>query len=262
MTMKKNILTILVVFPATMILLSSCYTYGGGTIVSEDRQKENLYYIPSAPNTQLLTEKNDFALGGSSSAGTKFSGGQGQVAYMAGTHIGLIGSYFYAKGNGDNFKYHSLEGGLGYVTNLSKEWHFESYAGIGNGKINNFHATGVSTIKQVHYFIQPAIAVTNAKRTAQFAFVSKFSGVHSRVDTSFNTSFEPFSTRQVTALYEKPFQVMWEPGIEFRVGWKNFLFHTGFSLSADLTNPDLHKANNIFSIGGSLRFNTSSGKNK
>jgi hypothetical protein len=262
--MKKNSPLLFLGVATTILSLSSCYP---GPIydpydIPESRQKENLYYVPSAPNTQLLSEKNDLDFTLARSAGSKFSGLEAQASYLPGRHVGIIGSYSSVKGDAYYLKYHEVEGGVGYITHLSKEWHFETYAGMRSGKIDNIHATGISKINLTHFFIQPAIVVSNEKKTAQFGFVSKFSGVNFKVDTTFDNAREPFSTSQVTSLYNKPFHIMWEPALVFRFGWKNFLFHTSYSLSADLTNPEIHKANTNFSIGGSLRFNTSAKKVK
>jgi hypothetical protein len=56
-------------------------------------------------------------------------------------------------------------------------------------------------------------------------------------------------------LYDQPFHVMWQPGLIFHFGWKHFLFHTGYSWSTDLTNPDLYQPKGIFSLGALLQLN-------
>ena len=262
--MKKYSFKIAVSLFAIIAVLSSCYT---GPIydpyyVPKDRQKENLYYVPSAPNTQLLTEKNDFDFNVMLSASSKFSGSEWQASFLPAKHVGIIGSYSFAVNDADQhyMKYNRFETGIGYITSISKEWHFETYAGLGTGKIDNIHATGSSKVRLTHFFLQPAIAVSNEKKTAQFAFVSKFSGVNFRPDTAFDNAREPFSTSGIKSLYDKPFHVMWEPALVFRFGWKDVLFHTSYLISADLTNSDLYRANNNFSIGMSLRLNASGKK--
>jgi hypothetical protein len=152
-------------------------------------------------------------------------------------------------------KYNRFETGAGYITKLSKGWHFETYAGIGSGKITNLHQTGSSQIKLTHFFLQPGIAISNSKRTLQLGLVSKFSGVHFNMDTAYETDREPFSTGQAKSLYDQPFHVMWDPGLIFRFGWRHFLFHTSYSFSSDLTNTNLYRAKNNFSLGASLRLN-------
>lgn len=243
--------------------LSSCF-YGGAPpdpyIVYESRQKENFYYIPSAPNTPLHSQKKDINVSMMATSDSKFSGGEVQGSYMPGKHLGVMGSYSFAHSNGsysDYVKHNRFELGAGYVTQFSNNWHFETYAGFGNGKITNRHHTGSSEIKLTHFFVQPTIAVSSENKKVQLGFVSKFAGVNFNVkDTSFSNNREPFSTRQVKSLYAQPFHIMWEPGVVFRFGWKNFQFHTGYSYSADVTNSDLYKANGNFSMGFCLRLNT------
>jgi hypothetical protein len=211
---------------------------------------------PSAPNAPLHAKKNDFDFNLMRTSDSKYTGGDVQTSYMPGKHIGIMGSYSFAHGS-DYLKYNRFELGSGFVTQLSKNSHFETYGGFGKGKISNIHVTGNSRINLTHFFIQPAIATTTDKKTVQFGFVSRFAGVNFKVmDTSFNNDREPFNTNQVKGLYDKPFHIFWEPGFVFRFGWKNFLFHTGYSFSTDLTNRDLNKASGNFSMGFCLHFNT------
>ena len=240
---------------------SSCF-FGGGVPdpynVSESRQKENFYYVPSAPNTPLHTQKNELGFSLKRISDPKYSGADVQASYMPGKHIGIMGSYSIA-GSSNFVMYHGFELGSGFVTQLSRNWHFETYAGFGNGKIKNTHHTGNSKLDLTHFFLQPAIAVSNENKKIQFGFVSRFAAVNFNVmDTSFNTDREPFSTTQLNSLYDQPFHIIWEPGFVLRFGWKNFQFHTGYSFSTDFTNPDLYRANGNFSLGCSLRFNSQS----
>ena len=244
---------------ATIFSFSSCFFVSSVSdpyFVSESRQKENLYYVPSASNTPLHSQKNDLGFSVMGVSGSKYSGADVQASYIPGKHIGIMGSYSF-EGSPDFGKYNRFELGSGFVTQLSKNWHFETYAGFGNGKIKNTHHTGNSKLDLTHFFLQPAIAVSNENKKIQFGFVSRFAAVNFDVlDTLFNTDREPFSTAQLKSLYDQPFHIMWEPGFVFRFGWENFQFHTGYSYSADFTNPDLYKANGNFSLGISLRFNT------
>jgi hypothetical protein len=244
----------------TIFSLGSCYT--GGTIsdpyiVSESRQKENFYYIPSAPNTPLHSQKNDLEFNLMLVSGSKYSGAEVQASYMPGKHIGIMGSYSIAGINSNYVKYNRFELGSGFATQFSGNWHFETYAGFGNGKIKNRHYTGNSKLNLTHFFLQPAIAISNENKRIQFGFVSRFAAVNFNVlDTSFSNDREPYSTTQLKSLYDQPFHIVWEPGFVFRFGWKNFQFHTGYSFSTDLTNPGLYKANGNLSMGITLRLNT------
>lgn len=267
--MKKNYKYFAFISIITTATCSSCYP---GTvitdpyIVSESRQKENFYYVPSAPNAPIHSQKNDLAFNLVRTSDSKYSGADVQASYMPGKQIGVMGSYSFANSQSNipgYVKYNRFELGSGFVTQFSNTWHFETYAGFGNGKISNSHYTGSSNIHLTHFFLQPAICISDKEKNIQFAFVSRFAGVNFKVtDTSFNNDREPFSTTQVKSLYAQPFHVMWEPGLVFRAGWKNFQFHTGYSFSADLTNPDLYKANGNFSMGICLRINTGDEKLK
>jgi hypothetical protein len=258
--MKKNLWIPGAAIAACISLLDSCTPYPTATpdVVPDWRQKENIYYVPSSPNTQLLSEKNDIGFNLVASASSKFSGVETQASFLPAKHIGLIAGYSSGKNDAAEtyMKFHKLEAGIGYITPLSQEWHFEAYGGAGTGKIDNTHATGYSKIRLTNFFIQPALAVSSKKKTVQFGIVSKFSGVNFRADTAFDNAKEPYNTSQIISLHDQPFHVMWEPGLVFRAGWKNFLFHARYSLSTDLTNSQLHRATDNFSIGGSLRFNT------
>ena len=255
----KPILAFLVNLLTFSFLFTSCFPGSlipDPYIVAENRQKENQYYVKAAPNVPLLTEKNDISIGGVISSGNRITGVELQAAYMAGKHIGILGSYSHIE-NGTYMKFNRYELGSGFVTQLSKEWHFETYTGFGNGKIKNTHYTGSSNLDLAYIFIQPAIAVSNAKKTVQFAFVSRFERVNFKVnDTLFDTAREPMNTNQVKKLYDQRFHIMWQPGILFRFGWQKFIFQSGYSYSADLSNSKIYGSKGNFSLGILFRFNT------
>jgi hypothetical protein len=259
MKIIQQFLALSFIAAATIFSFSSCFSGGyvyDPYIVSESRQKENFYYVPSAPNTPLHSKKNELGFSLMRISDSKYSGADVQASYMAGKHIGIMGSYSSA-GKTDFVKYNRFELGSGFVTQLSRNWHFETYVGFGNGKIKNTHHTGNSKLDLTHFFLQPVIAISNENKKTQFGFVSRFAAVNFNVmDTSFNTDRESLSTVQLKSLYDQPFHIIWEPGFVFRFGWKKFQFHTGYSYSADFTNPDLYKANGNFSLGFSLRFNS------
>ena len=248
---------------ATAAIITSCYPSAiipDPYVVDESRQQKNLYYVPSAPNTPLLSKKGDVNLNLLRTATSPINGFEVQAAYLPTKHIGILGRYSFAKddeGYPDYVRYKSFEIGAGYVNQFYKDFHFETYAGIGKGKIANTHHTGFSNLNLTHYFIQPTLAVNNEMKTLQFAFVSRFNGVNFKVkDMTFNNLREPLNSAQFKSMNEKPFHVFWEPGLVLRFGWKEFLFHTGYSYSSDLTNSDLHRSEGVFSFGASLRLNT------
>ena len=247
----------------TAIIITSCYpgyVIPDPYVVEGSRQKKNIFYVPSAPNTPLLSKKGDLNFNVLRTAAPVTNGWDFQAAYLPAKHIGVISRYSSAKDDGDSpdyMEYKSFEIGAGYVNQIRNDLHFETYAGMGKGKIANIHHTGYSNLNLTHYFLQPTLAFNNEKKTVQLAFVSRFAGVNFKdIDTMFNNDREPLNAAQFRSLYEKSFHVFWEPGLVARFGWKKFLFHTGYSYSADLTNSELHRSKGVFSFGGSLRLNT------
>jgi len=222
-----------------------------------DRQQENKYYKHSAHNAPLLSKKNDLSASFLFSTTESSEAIDLQAAYMPLQHIGITTSY--TAGTKTSYtNYNRFEAGVGYVADLKKGWNFETYTGFGSGKIVNYHHTGSSTIKNNLFYIQPAIAVSSAKRTVQFAFVSRLTGINFKVtDTTFNNARELYNTSQIQSLQNKPFHLIWEPGIVLKVGWENFLFYTSYSYATDFTNSSLNISENTFSIGMSFLFNVS-----
>ena len=246
---------------ASAACLCSCVPYpiDDPYYVDPERQKENVYYVPTTPNTPLLSKKQDLNFTVSRSSNTKFTGIELQTAFLPTDHLGIIASYASMNndfGSGAFMNYNHFEGGAGYIKEISPIYHFEAYVGAGTGKIHNEHHTGSSNIGITNFFVQPTFALTSKDKNIMLGFTSRFAGVHFNVmDTSFNTDRENFSGSQINSLYAKPFHMMWEPGITLKAGWKNFMFQSSYFYSADLTNPDLYRVKGNFSIGIALRFN-------
>ena len=258
--MKQKLLHYLCVVVVGASAFSSCtpYPIDDPYYVDQERQKENVYYVPTTPNTPLLSKNHDLNFVASRSSNTKFAGVETHGAYMPTDHLGIIASYSSLKNDvGSEFmNYNHFEAGVGYVKEISPIYHFEAYAGVGSGGIHNEHHTGTSDILLTNFFVQPTFAFTSKDKNVMLAFTSKFSGVHFNVwDTSFNTDRENFSATQLNSLYAKPFHIMWEPGITLKAGWRNFMFQSSYFYSSDLTNPDLYRVKGNFSIGIALRFN-------
>ncbi len=240
--------------------LNGCVVGGttGSNVVPESRQKENIYYAPSSPNAPLLTEKGDIYGTLHRSSGQGFTSIELQAAYMVGKHFGMIGSYSFGNVKStSNFTFNKFELGGGYAQPINQNFHFEAYAGFGLGNTNNEHYTGTSIIKNNFFFVQPAIVLSNPKKTVQLAFVTKFVNNNFKVTTdNFDHSREPFSADQLFQLYSKPFHIFWEPGLVFRIGGENVGFHVGYSYSKDLSDDNLYQASDNFSLGVYVKFNT------
>ena len=264
--MKKSQTKLLsVIYTAGVLtMFTSCY-YPGYTdpyVVDVNRQKENYYYAPAAPTVPMLVKKNDFSLAMNGSLGENSHGNSVHAAFMPLKNLGLMASYSWLK-NGDApddvGKVTNYELGAGYVWRFSPYWHFETYGGIGSGKVDNSHYTGYSKIKTNGFFLQPTISVSDKTQLFQFGFVSKFSLAKFDLrDTTFNNDREPVVTQQMQLLHDNPSQFFWEPGFVLRAGWEIFQFHLGYSFSTDLTNKEIYREKNLFTIGAVVKLNASS----
>jgi hypothetical protein len=264
--MKKMQISFCLMYVVTgvSLLLTSCYgSYAPADpyIVNESRQKENYYYASSTQNVPLLEQKNDLSLALHGSFGDRQKGVDIHGAFNPAKNIGIMLSYSSIKNDGDvdndivHIKHFEL--GPGYFKKISPFFHFETYGGVGFGTASNRHYTGNSKITSVNFFLQPAISVSNTYQTLQFAVVSKFSLNNFKIaDTSFNNDREPFVTSQMKIISDNPSQVFWEPGFVFRAGWKEFVFQATYSISTDITNKELYRSKNSFSLGMMLRINT------
>src|SRR6476659_3214756 len=181
--MKQHLLNYLFLIIGSSVFLSSCMPYpiDDPYYVDVDRQKENVYYVPTTPNTPLISKSKDLIFAGSRSSSTKFDGVEAHAAFLPTDHVGIIASYASMKndnGSGGFMNYNHFEGGAGYVKEISPVYHFEAYAGAGTGKIHNEHYTGTSNIGITNFFVQPTFAFTTKDKNVMVGFTSRISGVH------------------------------------------------------------------------------------
>jgi hypothetical protein len=226
--------------------------------VAPERQHENIYYVPSAAYSPLSAKKNDFDLSVLHSSGNRFSGLDMQAGYIASKHIGLtagVTAVRHPSGSPRYMDYDRVEGGAGYLAPLKNGWHLETYGGIGTGKVRNNHHTGYSKVKQVNFYLQPAIAYNIPQNTFTFGVVSRVSAVHFSPDNIyFDPGREEYSAKNFAIMNDQSTHLMWEPGLVMRAGWKNFKFDAGYRFSTDLTNSSLYRSNGSLSLGASLQF--------
>src|SRR5688572_3041430 len=101
--MKKRLSNTFVIsfFSIIITVLSSCCILPCGPevvdpdpyIVRDSRQKQNIYYVPTAPNTPLHTEKNDINLVVLVSSRKNSAGADAHASFMLSDQLGFLGSY-------------------------------------------------------------------------------------------------------------------------------------------------------------------------
>lgn len=228
--------------------------------VAADRQKENIYYVPSAVYSPFSATKNDADISVLHSSGSRFSGLDMHAGYVVSKHVGLMAGVTnvrHPSGSPRYMKFQRVEGGAGYIATIKNGWHLETYGGLGSGRATNNHHTGTSKVKQFNYFLQPAVVYNSPAKTFTFGVISRFTNVHFSPDeSSFDVQREELSAKNFAIMSDQATHLMWEPGLVMRAGWKNFKFDAGYKFSTDLTNSDLYRSNGNFSIGASIQFNT------
>jgi hypothetical protein len=244
------------------------FLYGCATSAPNDpyyvdpaRQERNVYQAPANKTISLLTEKNQFMIGGNYIFNHYFEGFDLQAGYMATDHIGFIGGYRNMEyGNSyDNFIFSSneklgtLKGfdlGAGYVTRLSPIMHFESYVGYSGSTIKNYHHTGISTIGQTNFFIQPALGINSTNNRFQFAIMSRLSRGNFKIEKeTYNKDREQIVAANLDALRENPRQIFFEPGVVFRIGSDYFKGQFIYSVLTNLSGGKQKADNTNFSVG-------------
>jgi hypothetical protein len=155
-------------------------------------QKENLYYTPHTANAPLLKKKNDLSASFNYGVGKEYAESELRVAYMPAAHVGITTNVALSSNVG-RVKFVKPEIAVGYIKPLSKNWQFETYAGVAGANIENEHSTGWSHVKNTQLFIQPAVSLHNTTNTAEIGLVSRFARVNFKVmDTTFSSRRETY----------------------------------------------------------------------
>jgi len=219
------------------------------------------YYAPNSHNIPMFRQKGEVRIEAATGMGSLTSGAEFKGAYAAGNHTGLIFNTFFNNGEGflartfevsnDKARGNLVEGGMGYFTNFGNEkFIFETYGGIGGGKIKNYYrdfqtlnnTEGSSLINYSRYFIQPSLGlVTNY---IDFIISARFAGL------SLNTiRTDGGVTRDLEELNRNKSMFLVEPAVTLRFGWKPVKFQLQLVLSDDLNDFPLAKEFRYLNLG-------------
>jgi hypothetical protein len=155
-------------------------------------------YVPSVVNAPLLTNKGEVQA--SLHAGT--SGIDPQFTYALSNHVGMMLNASAANNTSDstdNFHKHQfVEFGSGYFTNLGTRMKFETFGGIGIGKLQAEYDNNLwiskSDVNFTRFFIQPTIGFTtkifDAGISSRFVLIN----LHQESDSSTGYFVEPVLT--------------------------------------------------------------------
>jgi hypothetical protein len=198
-------------------------------------------YIPNVVNAPLLSNKGEFQ----AAVYTGTSGFDPQFAYAISDHVGLMLNGSFADRTSDStdnyHKHQFIEIGSGYYTKIGTTGRFETFGGIGYGKVrvkdDNDLWLAHSDVNSIRLFIQPAIGATSEVFDGNFAMRFVFLDLYQGSDKGTGFFAEPVLTGKVGFKYVKAVLQM---GISLRVfsssmndfNYQPFIFSIG--LQADL----------------------------
>lgn len=221
-----NILKILKIL-ILLLVMSSCTHYN---------------YVPNMHNVPLFQQKDEFHLDLSGSMGNEFSAFEVQTGFSLGNNFAIIGNGFFHDADREMFndeycRGHLIEGGAGAFVPLKNNMVFESYFGLGFGKIENGYDNSASS-KLIfnRYFAQPSIGYTSD--FLDLALSLRFSGLRYN-DIHFDGTLYQDDQVQIQYINRNPFSILIEPAVTLRGGWEHIKFQLQFGYSENLSNPDL-----------------------
>jgi hypothetical protein len=212
------------------IFLVSCSTY---------------YYAPNSHNVPLFKEKNEVRADIKGTIGDDFNGFEAQAAYSITDNVAVMGNYIMGKGgtssdlNGRWGRGHLVEGGAGYYKEIVKDLVFESYGGVGFGRVKNHHYeggyAGSSTHNLFRVFLQPQIGY--ASNVFDAAFSTRFGLLRFNQSQNSNSAYyTPSVMSQLSYINANPNSIMAEPAITMRLGWKYVKLQLQATASYNLSN--------------------------
>lgn len=203
----------------------------------------NYYYAPNAHNVPLFKEKNEARLDIKGSTGDDFGAFEAQGAYSVAENLGVTANFISASGGSPSNTRRGRgvlgEVGIGYYNEVVPNLVFETYGGIGLGKITNHYSSGpngaASVYNVIRPYVQPSIGyasdIFDAAFSTRVCLLSYASGRFENVN-----SFMPDDAYQVMYIDANRNCLMVEPAITLRVGWKYVKFQVQATYSANLSN--------------------------
>lgn len=221
----------------------------------------NYYYAPNSHNVPLFKAKNEVRAEVKGITGDEFSGVEVQGAYSPAEHLGVIANFIYggggsSSGGGRGGNGFIGEAGVGYFTELAPMFVAEVYGGAGMGSvINRYDSETESRFNIMRAFVQPNIGFTH--NIVDIAFSLRFCYLR------YNNLRLSYPSNQYIPYYEllnitsNPDNILMEPALTIRLGWKYVKVQTQLTHSTNLTNRDIPMRNFTASLG--LCFSLSNG---
>ena len=199
------------------------------------------YFYPLTPNVPMHSGAGELTLAGNYSFNYRIDGVEGQVAYSATDHIGVMGNFIYVKGVEDKINDYGLgkmgEVGIGYFTNKGR-LHLAVYAGGGLGDQHHHYRSDSIGYYQAdmnynRIFIQPSIGYKS--RIFESAFTTRFSRLYYSTFTSYiDPVLDPYNYDLVNLLNSDRPYYLFEPALTIRIGSDRIKFQGNLGLLYEL----------------------------
>jgi hypothetical protein len=210
-------------------------------------------YAPNMHNVPLFQQKEEFHLDLSGSMGNEFTAFEVQGAFSLTDNIGIMANGFIVdRERGELFpdeygRGHLIEGGAGAFLPLDHNMVFETFFGLGLGKVEHGYETGVTSMLNVNrYFLQPSVGYTSD--FVDLAISLRFSGLRYN-DIHLTGILEEDDQEQIQYAVRNPFSLLIEPAVTLRCGWEHVKFQLQVVFSENLKNPDLLQEHLNFNFG-------------
>ncbi len=199
-------------------------------------------YVPNMHNVPLFQQKEEFHVDLSGSMGNEFTAFEVQAGFSLGNNFAIIGNGFFHDADRELFddeycRGHIIEGGAGAFVPMQNDMVFESYFGLGFGKIENgFDNDATTKLEFNRYFLQPSLGYTSD--FLDFAISLRLSGLRYN-DIHFTGELDQEDQDQIQYINRNPFSILVEPALTLRAGWEHVKFQLQFGYSVNVSNPDL-----------------------
>jgi hypothetical protein len=210
-------------------------------------------YIPNMHNVPLFQKEKELHMNFSSCISNGFNGCEAQAAFSVSNHLGIIVNHFshpflyLLSHDDDKCKGHLIEGGAGVFFPLNKHLVFETYTGIGFGKIKNIYRSwSYTTFKYNRYFLQPSIGFTS--NFFNTAFALRINGIRYN-DIQYTEILGIDEQDQIQYINRNPFSILIEPGVILRIRDEFLKFQVEAGYSGNISNTDLLQEDFYFSFG-------------
>lgn len=213
------------------------------------------YYVQNIHNVPLFKEKNEIRATAAIGLGSEVTTTEIQAAYSFADNLGAMVDYVSLFG-GDRLKNnygkgYYMDGAIGYFKPIQSHGIFEIYGGVGTGsQQHHYPSTGqidnTANLSFTKIFIQPSFGLTT--NMVDIALSSRISNLHfNNISNRIAKNYSEFTC--VNDISQNRNSVLLEPALTLRTGWKYLKLQAQYSISENMSNPNLKFEKSTISLG-------------